>query len=150
MLRTRSKNLGKLFRFSKSLPEVRAVQPTTRVRDNARNVFSLRPGAGESLWPKKHVGRKLDKARKLPNLPGGSQAARNPLARLEPAGLGTLTLPLLLHQIPLICHEISPRGFAATLCIKRSSASGSAGVMLGVSATQFAYDASHKALRIPK
>jgi len=60
MRKTKSKNLGKLFRFWKSLPEVRA-QRDTRGQHIAPNVFSLQQGAGEFLWPRKHVGRRLDR-----------------------------------------------------------------------------------------
>ena len=81
MHKTKSKNLGKQFQFWKSLPEVRA-QPCTREQLIAPSVFYLRPGAGEFLWLKKHVGQRSDKARKQPNCHAGRRLREPPLARL--------------------------------------------------------------------
>src|SRR6267378_8296109 len=68
MHRTRSKNLGKLFRFSKSLPEARA---RPRERHIAPSGFCPRQGVEESLWRRKHVGRRSDRSRKQPKRRAG-------------------------------------------------------------------------------
>ena len=63
MHRTKSKSLGKLFRFSKSLPEAQA---QLRERHIAPNAFSPQLGAAEFLWRRKHAGRRSDSSRKQP------------------------------------------------------------------------------------
>jgi len=68
MHRTKSKNLGKLFRFSKSLPEAR---DRPRERHIELSAFSPRQGVEEFLWRRKHVGRRSDRSRKQPNLRAG-------------------------------------------------------------------------------
>jgi hypothetical protein len=93
MHKTKSKNLGKRFQFWKSLPEVRA-QPCTREQLIARSVFYLRPGAGEFLWLKRHVGQRSDKARKQPNCHAGRRLREPPLARLNPLDLPNSCLPI--------------------------------------------------------
>jgi hypothetical protein len=85
MRKTKSKSLGKLFRFWKSLPEARA-QQHTRGRHIAPSVFSPQQGAGEFLWPRKHVGLRSDRPRKQPKRRAGYRLREVPLARLRPAG----------------------------------------------------------------
>src|ERR1700694_1619742 len=68
MHRTKSRNLGRLFRFSKSLPEAQA-QP--RERHIAPNAFSPRQGVEEFLWGRKHVGRRSDRSKKQPKRRAG-------------------------------------------------------------------------------
>ena len=68
MHRTKSKNLGKLFRFSKSLPEARA---RPRERHIVPNGFCPRQGVEEFLWRRKHVGRRSDRSRKQPKRRAG-------------------------------------------------------------------------------
>ncbi len=63
MHRTKSKSLGKLFRFSKSLPEAQA---QLRERHIAPSAFSPQLGAAEFLWRRKHAGRRSDSSRKQP------------------------------------------------------------------------------------
>src|SRR4030081_2035817 len=65
---TKSKNLGRLFRFSKSLPEAQA---RPRERHIAPSAFSPRRGAEEFLWRRKHVGRRSDRSRKQPKRRAG-------------------------------------------------------------------------------
>ena len=65
---TKSKNLGRLFRFSKSLPEDQA---RPRERHIAPSAFSPRRGAEEFLWRRKHVGRRSDRSRKQPKRRAG-------------------------------------------------------------------------------
>jgi len=68
MHRTRSKNLGKRFRFSKSLLEAR---DRLRERHIALSEFSPRQGVEEFLWRKKHVGRRSDRSKKQPKRRAG-------------------------------------------------------------------------------
>ena len=77
MHRTKSKSLGRLFRFSKSLPEARA-QRYTRGRTIAPSAYSPQQGAGEFLWPRRRVGRKSDKPRKQPERRAGHSLAKFP------------------------------------------------------------------------
>jgi hypothetical protein len=70
MHRTKSKSLGKLFRFLKSLPEAQA-QPDTRGRHIAPSAFSPRQGVEEFLWRRKHAGRRSDSSRKQPKRRAG-------------------------------------------------------------------------------
>ena len=65
---TTSKNLGRLFRFSKSLPEAQA---QLRERHIVPSAFSPRRGAEEFLWRRKHVGRRSDRLRKQPKRRAG-------------------------------------------------------------------------------
>ena len=68
MHRTKSRNLGRLFRFSKSLPEAQA---QLRERHIVPSAFSPRRGAEEFLWLRKHVGRRSDRLRKQPKRRAG-------------------------------------------------------------------------------
>jgi hypothetical protein len=70
MHRIKSKNLGKLFRFSKSLPEAQA-QQGTRGPHIEPSAFYPRQGAGEFLWRRKHVGPRSDSSRKQPKRRAG-------------------------------------------------------------------------------
>src|ERR1700692_3979772 len=102
MHRTRSKNLGKLFRFSKNLPEAQA-----RLREGhiAPSAFSPRQGAGEFLLRRKPVGRRSDRSRKQPEPGRAADYAISP-ARLRPAGFSPKatwsTLPLVLIRFGLV------------------------------------------------
>src|SRR4029077_10456209 len=96
MHRTRSKNLGKLFRFSKNLPEALDRPGEGHIAPSA---FSPRQGAGEFLWRRKRVGRRSDRSRKQPEPGRAADYAISP-ARLRPARFSSRqpgpTLPLIL------------------------------------------------------
>jgi hypothetical protein len=55
MLRTKSKNLERLFRYWRGLLEAQ-VETWRQGYHVAASVFSLRLAGGESLWLRKHVG----------------------------------------------------------------------------------------------
>src|SRR5258706_2205997 len=111
MHRTRSKNLGKLFRFSKSLPEARA---RPRERHTAPSGFSLRQGVEEFLWRRKHVGRRSDRSRRQPKRPGRAADYAISPARLKPAGFSTRhpsnhARDFILLRLLLFRSLLSPR-----------------------------------------
>src|SRR5208337_3803043 len=142
MRRTKSKSLGKLFQFWKSLPEARA-QQCTRGRYTAPSECSPRPGAGGFLWPRKHVGLRSDRQRKQPKRRAGRRLRELPLARLRPA----IFLPgnLALH--------FADRVFFFRLVFfrpPRPSENPRQLIHLAVSSTEFAHDAADKCLGVAK
>ncbi len=72
MRSTKSRSLGRLFRFSNGLPEART-QPYTRCRAIAPSAYFPPPGAGEFLWPRKRVGRRYDRRKKQPKRQAGGR-----------------------------------------------------------------------------
>src|SRR5208282_502463 len=82
---TKSRSLGRLFRFSNGLPEAR-IQPYTRCRAIAPSAYFPPPGAGEFLWLRKRVGLRYDRRKKQLKRRAGGRLCELFARDLQPAG----------------------------------------------------------------